>query len=149
MPVHHSPHKKTLLGVWGGAERGVPHESGLEMLIRANDRWPSGTLTAAPFFYVTWLNGMRLLTRTTGSDGNLCWHRRTTHRRALCHDGVGNLRPPPPGHARLRLWKCSLPTMRAQSCADARLSEIGMISPAMAQQLAHENMLRIINWESI
>lgn len=89
MPVYYSPHKKTL----AGNGRGVPHESGVKMLIRATDRWPSGTLTAAPL--------------------------------------------------------CRLPTMRAQRSGDSWPGEIAMISPATAQHLAHENMVRIINFESI
>lgn len=42
-----------------------------------------------------------------------------------------------------------LRAMRALCCGDTRLGEIGMIGPAMAQQLALENMVRIINFESI
>lgn len=158
----HSPHKKTPLGVFfflGGSGRGAvgggvraggvggfPHESGLEMLIRANDRWPPGTLTAAPFFYVTWLND---LTWTTGFDGNLCCLPGGTARHRQSSLSRWRGQPAPQGHARLRLWKWSLPTTRALSCGNALLSKIGMISPAMAQQLAHENMLGKINCESI
>lgn len=44
------------------------------MLIRATDRWPSGTLTAAPFFCVTWLNGLSLLTRPQALTGTFVVH---------------------------------------------------------------------------
>lgn len=57
----------------GGLFRGgFRHEAGLEMLIRPNDRRPSGRLIDTPFSYVTWLNGMRLLTWATDAQGNLC-----------------------------------------------------------------------------
>lgn len=46
----------------------------------------------------------------------------------------------------LRLWKYKPPTIRAQNRGDTWLGEIGMTSPAMAQQLAHKNMVRIINF---
>lgn len=42
-----------------------------------------------------------------------------------------------------------LPTMRVQYFVDTRLGEIRMTVPAMAQQLALKNIVRIINFECI
>lgn len=44
------------------------------MLIRATDRWPSGTLTAAPLFCVTWLNGMSLPSPPQALPGTFVVH---------------------------------------------------------------------------
>lgn len=117
------------------------------MLIRPNDRWPSGRLIGTAFFYVTWLNGMRLLTWTTDAQGNLCCPPPTDNTEELSFEAA---------------WAtCALRTCTAASaeekpvhdegtelrCSTAELDQA--ISPAMAHRLAHENMVIIINYESI
>lgn len=121
------------------------------MLIRPNDRWPSGRLIGKPFFYVTWLNGMRLLTWATDAQGNLC-----------CPCGMA---APTDNTKELSFeaaWAmCALRTCTAASVEEKPVQDEGtelqcyvaeldqVISPAMAHQLAHENMVIIINCESI
>lgn len=135
--VKHSQHWSVTGVVFAG---GSPHEAGLQMMIRANDRRPSGRLIGRPFFYVTWLRGMRPLTRPCrGSREPLFLAFQGTKRTCLSVSSVlfssatCALRTGTPASVETRVcpW-CGCSTAVFVCCYMAEVDQ--MISPAMAHR---------------